>query len=197
MPIDIPHRELKTGAERFHRGRIPLAIDLLAFWQWSASDLVSNALRGHLAEYLVALDCCDTATLRLEWDAYDCKTRGGAKVEVKSSAYLQSWPQEEYSEITFGIATKQGWVAETNEWLPEKKRHADAYVFCLLKEKDPQRLDPLDLEQWEFYVLLTRVLDKKVGNQKTIGLEPLMKLGPERVEFGGIGERIDGLLFTS
>ncbi len=40
-------------------------------------------------------------------------------------------------------------------------------------------------------MLPTKVLDKKVGEQKSIGLEPLKKLEVERVEFGGIGERID------
>ncbi len=67
-------------------------------------------------------------------------------------------------------------------------------MFCLLKEKDPQRIHPLDLEQWEFYVLLTRVLDEKVGEQKSIGLEPLKRLEVERVEFGKIGETIDSKL---
>lgn len=44
----------RTGAERFHRGNEDLSIDLLSFWQWSTSDLVSNATRGVLAEYIVA-----------------------------------------------------------------------------------------------------------------------------------------------
>ena len=34
---------------------LPLGVSLLDFWQWLGSDLVSNAFRGLLAEYLVAL----------------------------------------------------------------------------------------------------------------------------------------------
>ena len=44
----------KTGGERFRCGPEPLPFDLLSFWQWSASDLASNALRGRVAEFLVA-----------------------------------------------------------------------------------------------------------------------------------------------
>jgi len=44
----------KTGKEKFHEDGKLLAHDLLSFWQWSASDLVGNAMRGILAEYIVA-----------------------------------------------------------------------------------------------------------------------------------------------
>jgi hypothetical protein len=66
-----------------------LDFDLLSFWQWSASDLLSNATRGTVAEYLVAraLDA-DPEGIRDEWAAYDLKTKDGVKVEVKSAAYL-------------------------------------------------------------------------------------------------------------
>jgi len=44
----------KTGSERFTSEGTDLGFDLLGFWQWSRSDLVSNATRGVLAEYIVA-----------------------------------------------------------------------------------------------------------------------------------------------
>lgn len=42
----------RSGDERFRNGGAALSFDLLSFWQWGASDLVSNTLRGVLAEYL-------------------------------------------------------------------------------------------------------------------------------------------------
>ncbi len=78
-----------------------LEFDLLSFWQWSASDLLSNATRGVLAEYLVARALSDRASVRVEWDAFDAVTENGVRVEVKSSAYLQSWRQAKLSRITF------------------------------------------------------------------------------------------------
>jgi hypothetical protein len=87
--LDKLHVVRKTGAERFHANGCPFAFDVLGFWRWSSSDLVSNALRGVLAEYLVACDIGVADGTRMEWDAYDLKTPGGVKVEVKSAAYLQ------------------------------------------------------------------------------------------------------------
>jgi hypothetical protein len=52
MSQDLRRREIsrKTGAERLHQQGSDLGLDLLAFWRWNASDLVSNATRGRLAE---------------------------------------------------------------------------------------------------------------------------------------------------
>jgi len=66
----------------------------------SLSDLVSNATRGRLAEFIVAQALnVDTSGVRDEWAAYDLLTSSGIKVEVKSAAYLQSWAQRRHSNI--------------------------------------------------------------------------------------------------
>jgi hypothetical protein len=44
----------KSGEEQFHVEGEPAGFNLLSFWKWSVSDLVSNATRGILAEYIVA-----------------------------------------------------------------------------------------------------------------------------------------------
>lgn len=44
----------KTGQEPIHNNQNPLVPRLIDFWQWTSSDLVSNATRGILAEFLVA-----------------------------------------------------------------------------------------------------------------------------------------------
>ena len=48
----------RSGNEKFRDGSKNLDFNLLSFWQWSSSDVVSNATRGILAEYIVgkALD---------------------------------------------------------------------------------------------------------------------------------------------
>ncbi len=64
----------KTGDESFrHKGQ-PLDQTLLGFWRWSASDLVSNATRGILAEYIVANALGIVEGVRAEWDAFDLLT---------------------------------------------------------------------------------------------------------------------------
>jgi len=44
----------KTGQERLIFNGKQLPVNLLSFWQWSSSELLGNALRGVLAEFIVA-----------------------------------------------------------------------------------------------------------------------------------------------
>jgi len=70
-PLGPMNVSLKSGAEPFHCDGQALPQTWLNFWQWSSSDLVNNAFRGVLAEYLVATAIgCDQIPRR-EWDAYD------------------------------------------------------------------------------------------------------------------------------
>ena len=111
-------------------------------------------------------------------------------MEVKSAAYLQRWSQKKLSNIQFGIQQTRGWDAETKKRSLTKIRQADVYVFCLLIHQDKDTVDPLNLDQWEFYVLSTEVIDRKLGGQKTVSLATLQKLNPLRVGYGSIGEAV-------
>jgi len=67
----------KNGNEPFLVNGQPLSLNLLDFWQWSSSDLVGNALRGVLAEYIVASAVGSIDGTRTEWDAFDKKHQKG------------------------------------------------------------------------------------------------------------------------
>ncbi|HEU4389933.1 MAG TPA: hypothetical protein VFV34_19175, partial [Blastocatellia bacterium] len=71
-----------------------------------------------------------------------------------------------------------------------RKRHADVYVFALLKHQDKASLDPLDLDQWEFYVLRSAVLDEYVPGKNRIALSSLLLLKPVKASFGEISSAI-------
>ena len=45
----------KTGDERFQYNGAALDSSVLDFWRWSTSDLLSNATRGRLGEFIVAV----------------------------------------------------------------------------------------------------------------------------------------------
>ncbi|HJR78950.1 MAG TPA: hypothetical protein VJ821_02685, partial [Anaerolineales bacterium] len=152
----------KTGDEQFYLAGSPLNLSLINFWQWSASDLVSNATRGILAEYIVANALGLADGVRAEWDAFDLLTKDGIKIEVKSAAYLQSWYHKKLSAITFSIRPTRSWTASASELATELKRQSDIYVFCVLNHKQKDSLDPLNLEQGEFYILRASVLDEKI-----------------------------------
>ena len=156
----------RSGTESFHDSNRPLGFDLLSLWQWSASNVVSNATRGIVAEYLVARALGVAGGVREEWAPYDIKTPDGTRVEVKSAAYIQSWHQNEPSRISFEVPKTLAWDPETNRMSSEAKRQADVYVFALLAHTDQRTIDPLDVSQWEFYVLPTATLDKRERSQR-------------------------------
>lgn len=172
----------KSGQERF----IGLNSSLLDYWSWAHSDIISNAERGKLAEYIVGCAVDSDAAYRVEWDEVDLVSKDGIRIEVKSSAYLQSWHQQRPSVIQFNIAPTKGWSPETNLYDDEARRHADVYVFCLFACRKQEQANPLDMTQWEFYVLSTKKLDKAVPYQKTIRLSSLLQLGAKKVDFHGI-----------
>ena len=155
----------------------PTSFSVLDFWVWMASDVLNNTLRGTIAEYIVsqAMEAC--TPVRVEWDTVDITTPKGIKIEVKSSAYLQSWHQNRPSAISFGIAKTYPWDWETNQYGETQVRSADVYVFCVLAHLDGQTVNPLELTQWEFYILPTSTLDFSLGDQKTVSLSRLKDLG--------------------
>ncbi len=167
----------RDGREPFHVNGKKLDFDLLSFWRWSMSDLVSNATRGIVAEYIVARALgLPESGVRDEWAAFDLETPSGIKVEVKSAAYVQSWHQKRLSSITFMTPKTRAWDADTNVQSRESKRQADVYVFALLAQTDKTAIDPLNVDQWRFYVLPTAVLDERTRSQHSITLKSLEKL---------------------
>ena len=183
----------KTGSEKFHHNSNEKSFSLLDFWQWSTSGLMNNTTRGVLAEFIVARSLGIAESIRSPWDAYDLLLPNGIKIEVKSSAYIQSWYQKKLSNITFGIGKTRGWNEQTNKQDFELKRQADIYIFCLLNHKIQDTIDPLDMDQWEFYILKTSVLDEEVGGQKRIGLKSLMELDHLYVKYGDIAFSVEKL----
>ena len=181
----------KTGKETFYLDGKKLPLDVLSFWKWSSSELLGNALRGVLAEFIVAstIDILDKP--REEWDAYDLKTKTGLKIEIKSSSYLQSWEQVELSKIIFGIQPTSDWDYSINKRSKEKMRQSDIYIFCVLSHKDKSSVNPLDLSQWDFYILETKVLNEKVKTQKTITLSSLLKLNPIKIKYDNLKQEIE------
>lgn len=179
----------KSGDEHFSLSGESLNLQLSAFWQWSASDLVSNAMRGVLAEFIVASALGLAEGVRNQWDAFDLLLADGTRIEVKSAAYLQSWAHAKLSSIVFTIRPTLAWSSETNRLSSELRRQADIYIFCLLDHRKKSTLDPMRLEQWTFYLLHSSVLDERFPMKKTISLASLLKLEPLEAKFENLAER--------
>ncbi len=127
---------LKTGDEPLHDNARPLGPTLLDFWRWSTSDLVSNATRGKLAEFITAMALGVADGIRAEWDPFDLRTPDGVKT-----------------------------------------------------------VDPLDVSQWEFYIVRAAVLDERFPKQKSISLASLLTLKPCVAKYQDIAACVENLPF--
>jgi len=180
----------RSGHEVFHVGGQGLDFCLQDFWQWSASDIVSNSTRGKLAEFLIANAIGAADGVRDEWAAYDLLDPRGISIEVKSAAFIQSWKQKSLSAISFSCKESFAWDPETGEQDSQKRRQADVYVFALLAHQDQATLDPFDIKQWQFFVVPTVVLDRRKRSQHSITLKSLHALHGEAITYAELAEAI-------
>lgn len=181
-----PHTPFRNASDE-------LGFSILEFWQWNQSQLLSNNLRGVLAEFLVMKALGIKSNGREEWAPYDLITEAGIRIEVKSSAYLQNWEQTKHSKILFGIAPARPWDYAIDKRGSESLRNSDVYVFCVFHEKERDNAQIMDISQWTFYLLPTRVLDEKLGSQKMMSLGTLLRLGAEVCQFNGLKSYFDSL----
>lgn len=180
------------GSEKFILHNKKYEITVSDYWSWAYSDLVSNTSRGVIAEFIVMTSMgmlSERSIVRNDWEPYDLTSPSGRRIEVKSSAYIQSWTDGSYSKIIFDIAPKRVWTLRDG-YSKESARHSDVYVFCVFSAMSKDK-SVLDLDFWDFYVLPTHILNAKVPKQKSIGLNSLLKLGSQKVDYSELGAAIE------
>jgi hypothetical protein len=158
----------KSGSECLTDGGRELGPTLLDMWRWSASNLISNVERGRLAEFIVACALgIRTSRVHPNWGAWDLTLHDPeVRIEVKTSAYLQEWRQNEF--------TSPNWGTRTALHRRNRRRHSDVYVFALHAHRRGCTIDPLDVSQWRFFVVPTWKIDARNSNSISIG--PLRRL---------------------
>ncbi|MGW4647232.1 hypothetical protein [Kitasatospora sp. NPDC004289] len=159
---------------------------VLDFWRYAMPDLRTNTTRGLLAEYLVHR-AVGAVQRNEEWASFDVLRPDGLRIEVKTSAYLQSWGQRQLSTIQFSRLRGRTWDPETGEAL-EQSYNADVYVFCLHTAQTHADYDPLDVGQWSFYVAPRAVVE--ATGQLSIGLASVRRLCGEAAAYGELAQRI-------
>ena len=184
----------KSGDEAIKSENGKVVSSMKDFWSWAYSNLVSNTQRGTYAEYLVSIALGAEAKMKTDWGPYDILAPGGIKIEVKSSAYLQAWEQKRHSKIIFGISPSHDYDYEKKgyNYNSGHVRHSHVYVFCVETCKDPKAVDPLDLSQWEFYVISTKQINECLGSHKTVTLDKLKKIGAEKCAFEELKQTVYG-----
>ncbi|XKT74751.1 MAG: hypothetical protein ACJKTH_01540 [Patescibacteria group bacterium UBA2163] len=187
-----------TGSEHF-KNTNGKEFSVLDFWQYGFSNLNSNVLRGALAEFLVenALKDVKDIELRNPWGDSDVEYQG-KKIEVKSCSYLQDWDQHKLSTIKWsGLKAKTlYWSSAVNgkpveDEVPEYK--SDIYVLALLKHKETDTLDILNLDQWYFYVLSKEQLKEVSGDRSSVSLYRLERSDVGPIRFSELSQSVSTL----
>ena len=196
---------------------VGLECSIYDFWRWAFSDCkTSVGIRSQLAEFYVRLALRLEKEQAREWEYVDIRMQDGTTIEVKSTSLIQP-PKRELTSPSLDIAIrKKGvWInenesitseieqlakRETARWLPEKgggwliseppKRWADCYVFCVENSTDLDAYNPLDISQWDFYVLATRTINGLFGKQAKVSLSRLKQKGFIPVAFEALKTEI-------
>lgn len=183
LPSDLAHFD---GTEEILPGTT-----VRDFWAWALGDLRLNSTRGLLAQFLVARAVGDARHFDDGWGAFDVETKSGTKIEVKTSAYLQSWKQSKLSSISFSGLITHRWSADSG-YTNTPAVVADVYVFCVQTCTIPRLYDPLDIEQWDFYVVSgTKIAER---NQKTMGIRTVQGLSGGAFRWQELGARVKNVL---
>ncbi len=190
-PITI---EYSRGGDRFVMNGSPSDYTLLDFWSWAFSDVITNTTRGMIAEFVIATALgIDIKEPRDGWAKFDL-TYGNYGIEVKSASYHQRWRQKHLSTISFNVPKRRGWNAGTNKLEAVSRRQADIYVLSLLAEKDRDKVNPLNMDQWQFWVVNTTFFDNRKRSQHSITHNSLVKEIGEPISYGQLKMAIDNLI---
>ena len=106
-------------------------------------------------------------------------------------AYEAFDPDIVRKELEEGITKANGSYDSSNSGNNEFCRQNDIYVFCLNTGDTRDTSYPLNLNNWEFYIIPTAVINEKCGNNKTISLGKIKKLGFAAKKYDEIKTEID------
>jgi hypothetical protein len=190
--LDRPQNLPKRQQSRLN-GSEPMpgtaGLTVLDYWCWAHSNVLENVERAVFAEFVIAAALDISQGYRKAWDGFDLDY-GGYKIEVKASAYLQSWEQREHSRIIFQIGARRQLKEDGIAYEEDARYVADAYVFAIFTDRDGMTANVLDVARWQFYVLPIGRLIEAIGDAKSITEQRLGTLTTS-VSFSGLREGID------
>ena len=190
-----------TGDEHFQYSGKDTDFNLSGFWRWYASDLLNHPVRGAIAEFVVAKALGLPTDDKAGWKPYDLLYRG-KKIEIKSCARVSDSHGGKTVRIVFSIKKQlclwdedvtDGYCTKEQLW-KHHCHHSDYYIFCFLAEGDNNKANPMKLEQWEFYILPTAVIDEKLGDRKTIRIPLILSLGGVKCSWESLKDNVDALI---
>ena len=167
MSNDFFHPILFSGDEQFIMDGKPAGFTVKDYWRFQFSNIWDN--QEEVAEYIVA------KALGIEfphnkngWTLWDI-TYKGKRIEIKKTGYYHSWRTDGKVSLlrTFGIGMAYTRYADPTS---EFKRQNDIYIFCLNTGTTQDESNPLNLDNWRFWVVPTETINCFCGDNKKISL---------------------------
>ncbi len=185
-----------TGSEKIIVENNESNIYVKDFWSWAYSDLHNTVKRGKFGEFIVS-----TATgaenandmTDITFNAFDLLYKNKYRIEVKTSSLIQSWDLTDYRKSIPSLNIAKASLPDENGDYKDgapKQRNSDIYVFCVYKAETREQ-SPLNMDLWDFYVIPTKTIDDKLGDQKSIRLTSLIQLPVIKCNYSEIKEAID------
>src|SRR5690606_4133442 len=136
-----PEAKFYNGKESFMLGGGRTVLD---FWRWAYSDVFQNVTRGYVAQFIIAwLVGADRLEPNNPFRPFDVQIPGGKRIEVKSTAWLQSWKVKKPNPM-FVIKPSHTWD-EVKGYGKEKTLNADIYALCYYYWKEERTANLFDL----------------------------------------------------
>ena len=182
------------GDEKFIFKGKDLDFDYLDFWRFQYSNIYSA--HGEIAEFIVARALGIKVAQNSDyWTLWDISYRN-TRIEVKASAYYHLWNESQgvTNQRVFGIPKANGSYDSDKSGNNEYCRQNDIYVFCLNIGNSKETSYPLNLDNWEFYVVPTSEINKHCKNNKTISLGRIKSLGYSAICYDKIKCAIDSVI---
>ena len=182
------------GKEKFIFKNQELGFDMLDFWKFHFSNIYD--LQDKIAEFIVSKALgVDVAHNNEYWTLWDVTYRS-KRIEVKETSYYHSFNKDGKisKNRTFGITMANGSYDLAKSGNSLLCRQNDIYVFCLNTGETSETSYPLDLNNWEFYVVPTSIINEKCGNNKTISLGRIKSLGFIPKKYNELRKEIDNAI---
>lgn len=141
-------------------GKIPSQIFSSLISELFDLPIMGNLYRPHYVERMVAIGLGDGFKLvSANWAGWDIESNEGVRVEVKQSAALQTWTENQSgngktTKGSFDIAPRKGYFTlDGGEWISQPGRLADIYILAWHPVVDQVEADHRDHTQWLFFVV--------------------------------------------
>lgn len=167
-----------SGEECFRYNDEETELKILDMWRWYFSDLFD--IKAVVAEYMVSKALGFTKPYNTGyWTAHRIEYRERI-IDLRAATYIRSMRYKR---------------AEGNmvRHIDIRAKDGDIYVFCINTGKTDIEADPLNLNNWRFYIIPVWYLENECEKNRSISLTKVQRLVKD-VDIMEFKEYIDNLI---